>query len=117
MLHFSYTRGMNTILDFKNEFRLRSTDLWEDVKEAWFEAVGQMNKRGLPIPPEWQYEPAPCRPDGSAHDGTEPDSPWHEMFAGFDDATIEKLAHILTRYALYIGTKQDVQEMNFEDYL
>lgn len=96
---------MISIKEFTDEFRLRSYDSWNDALEAWFEAVGQMNKRGLPIPAEWDYSIPPVNPDGSKCDGTEPESPWYEMFSEFDNETIIKIAKVMDRYLSFLKFK------------
>jgi len=62
---------------FKNELRLTDIkyDPWGCSMEAFFECAGRMNKRGLHIPPEWNYKP------GIGQDGTDKDSYWYSMFA------------------------------------
>lgn len=65
------------LTQFKNELRLTDVkyDPWGVVMGAWFECAGRMNRRGINIPPEWNYRP------GAGGDGTDKDSYWYSLFA------------------------------------
>jgi hypothetical protein len=89
---------MKTLKDFTDEFRLISYDSFEDAKEAWFEAAGQMNKRGLAIPNEWAI-------DFRGGDGTEPDSHWHEDFEQCTDELLIRIANFTFRYCRFLQHK------------
>lgn len=80
------------ITQFKNEFRLICTDTWGDACEAWFEAVGRMNRRGLAIPSEWNYRP------GMGSDGTDKESHWYPLFGRCGNKQLTAIAHFLARY-------------------
>lgn len=91
---------MNTIKEFKNEFRLISSDTWGDAMDAWFEIAGQMNKRGLYIPANWEYRP------GMGSDGTEPESYWYELFEIASDELLIKIGDFLFRYCEFLRFKE-----------
>ena len=93
-----------SIKSFKEEFRMICADTWGDACEAWFEAVGQMNKRGLPIPSKYEYN-AGKDFQGSNDKGTCPDSYWHEMFENSDTEDLVKIAEYLFRYCDYLRFK------------
>ena len=78
--------------DFKDEFRLVSTDEWGDTLEAWFEAVGQLYDRGKAIPQKYEYRPSPFG-------GADQDSYWHDMFQEASTEDLYTLAEFLFRYA------------------
>lgn len=94
-----------TIKEFKNEYRLICYDTWGNAMEAWFECAGQMNKRGLFIPSEWEYKPAMDFP-GCNDKGTDPESYWHELFEVASDEQIIIIGDFLYRYCEYLRFKE-----------
>ncbi len=90
------------IKDFKAEFRMICTDTWYDAKDAWFEATGQMHKRGIKIPSEWEYSPGKNFPDGSPADGTCPTSYFYEIFGNLSDEEITEVGNFLFRYCQFL---------------
>ncbi len=90
--------------DFKDEFRLICTDTWGNALDAWFESVGQMNKRGLPIPNKYEYR-AGIDPVGCNDKGTDPESYWHEMFENSNTEDLVKIAEYLFRYYDFLRFK------------
>lgn len=95
--------GFENLKSFIKEFRLICSDSWGDAMEAWFEATGQMYKRGLDIPAEWLYRPA------LGSDGTDSESYWHEMFEETSDEVILQIANLMCRYC-------DLLKRNGKDY-
>lgn len=82
-----------TFKDFEGEFRLMlGVDNWATALDAWFEAVGQMNKRSLFIPDEWLF----TAPMGG--DGTDEDSYFNSCFESMDNDTLVYSANFLARY-------------------
>lgn len=77
------------------EYRLCSGgDPWGECMSAWFGAVGEMHWRGLDIPCEWRYFP------GAGGDGrAEEEDYFREVFAGADDDSLERFAHVMSRYS------------------
>lgn len=88
--------AINSLKEFKNEFRLVCSDTWGEALGAWFECAGQMNKRGMPIPSEWEYSP------GLGGDGTEPDSYWYELFENSTGNMLREIGNFLFRYCQYL---------------
>lgn len=93
---------MKKLKDFKSEFNLVNghLDVWGGAMEAWFECAGQMNKRHLPIPLEWQYKPA------LGTDGTDQESYWFELFENCSDELLIEIGNLLTRYCQYLKYKK-----------
>lgn len=85
-----------TLKEFKNEFRLACTDTWGDATEAWFEATGRMNRRGIDIPSEWNYRP------GMGSDGTDKESYWYSLFGRCGNKQLTQIANFLARYCQFI---------------
>jgi hypothetical protein len=91
---------MDSIKEFKQEYALIGDyDHWGNAMEAWFECAGQMNKRGLDIPHEWQYRP------GMGSDGTDTDSYWHELFSTTPDDILCAIGNLLFRYCAFLKYK------------
>lgn len=88
-----------TFKGFKDEYRLICSDTWGNAMEAWFECAGQMNKRGMPIPPEWNYRP------GMGSDGTDEESYWNEIFEGITDEMLVRIGQFMTRYCQFLKFK------------
>lgn len=86
--------------EFKNEYRLVCGDTWGDAMEAWFESTGQMNKRGLNIPFEWNYSP------GLGGDGTDSESYWFDLMEECTNEEIETIAYFMARYCEYLRFKE-----------
>lgn len=90
-----------TIQEFKHE--LKGTDIkydsWGETMSAWFECAGQVWKRGLPIPHEWQYSP------GMGGDGTDEDNYWHEMFEAATDEQLTAIGNFLERLSNILKAK------------
>lgn len=82
-----------TYKEFKNEFALVCAgDLWGTALDAWFEIAGRMNRRGLPIPAEWQYRPA------MGTDGTDKESYWYSLFARCGNKQLQHFGTLMFRY-------------------
>lgn len=88
--------GLNSLKEFKDEFRLICSDTWGNALDAWFECAGQMNKRGLLIPYEWEYRP------GLGGDGTDEDSYWFELFENTNDDLLINIGNFLFRYCQFL---------------
>jgi hypothetical protein len=81
-----------TLKEFKSEYNLcYDGDDWGSTMEAWFECAGQMNKRGLHIPPEWNYRPA------MGSDGTDEESYWNELFEMATDKQLVTISNYLAK--------------------
>jgi hypothetical protein len=83
---------METLKEFKSEYRLISSDLWGDAMEAWFECAAHLHLRNLTIPNEWEYKPAPC------NDNRESDCYWYELFNETDNDLLIEIGNFLFRY-------------------
>ena len=80
-----------TIPEFKDKFKLVCNDTWVDALDAWFEAVGQMYLRKIPIPVEYEY--------AAGHaDVIDEDSKFHTDFIKATNDQITAIADYLTRY-------------------
>ena len=88
-----------TIKVFKSEYRLICTDTWGNAMDAWFEAAGQMNKRALPIPKEWEYK-------AGLGNGTDTESYWFEMFENLTDTELINIGNFLFRYCQFLRFKE-----------
>jgi hypothetical protein len=90
-----------TLKQFKKEFRLTDYkyDPWGECMSAWFECAGQMNKRGLYIPHEWQYRPSPLG------DCTDPENYWYSIFAHCGKNQLLAIGQLLHRYDQYLRFK------------
>jgi hypothetical protein len=86
---------MKNLKEFLNEYRLICSDSWGDAMEAWFECAGQMFKRGLDVPNEWEYRPAL----GGA---TDSESYWYDLFENTSDETLLTIGNFLFRYCLLL---------------
>lgn len=87
------------IKDFKNEFRLICTDTWGNAMDAWFECAGQLNKRHLYIPSNWEYRP------GITNDGTDSDCYWYEIFKNCTNTELYNIGNYLFRYCQFLRFK------------
>lgn len=82
-----------TYNDFKSELRhVLGVDNWGTSMDCWFECAGQMNKRGLYTPIEWNYSP----PMGS--DGTDEESHFYECFENMGEPYLIKCGTFLYKY-------------------
>lgn len=79
---------------FQIEFRFTDYkyDPWGCAMEAHLECAGRMNKRGLDIPNEWQYEA------GMGSDGTDKGNYWHSLFARCGNKQLLNIGSFLHRY-------------------
>ena len=80
-----------TIADFKNKFKTICTQTYPDALDAWFEAVGQMHLRCIPIPADYDYLP------GKA-DVIDEDCRFHKDFIKATNDEIIALARYITKY-------------------
>jgi len=81
-----------TLNDLKSEFRLTFSEHWGSTLGWWFAVAGEMHKRGLSIPAEWQYRPG-------AGDGIDPDAYETEPCSLAPDEALAIFGNILFRYA------------------
>lgn len=82
---------MKNLKDFFEKFRLICCDTWGEPIEAWFECVGQMNKRGLLIPEKYEYHPG-------LGNGTDKESYWYELYEATSDEMLVIIGEFLFRY-------------------
>ena len=87
---------MKTLRDFIDEYRLTCSDTWGCAMEAWFECAGQLTKRGMSVPNEWEYRP----PLGS--DGTDEESYWYELFEQATPELMNEIGEFLFRYCMLL---------------
>jgi hypothetical protein len=87
------------IKDFKDDFRLISIDPWATAIDAWFEAVGQMYLRNLPIPTKYDYKPGIA---GNTRDGVLNSNNWfHSIFDNMSNDEIVIIAEYIFRYCKF----------------
>lgn len=83
---------LQSLTDFKEEYRFACVNLWDDALDCWFEAAGHMYLRGMPMPGEWKYEP------GLGGCETWDDSHWYHLFAEASDTLLSHIAAYMFRY-------------------
>lgn len=79
-------------------------DTWEFMKDAWFEAVGQLHNRGCELREKWAYVPA------VKGNGLDVDSPFHGLFNECADFELYYIADVITRYMTLYRKHLEVPE-------
>lgn len=92
-----------TIKQFKTEFRSMCTDTWGDALDAWFECAGRLYVRGLKLPDEWEYRPAPA---GRKY-CVDKECRWYLEFRYLPTRELREIGCLLFRYCRWIKYWQD----------
>jgi hypothetical protein len=89
---------MKTLNDFKKEFKLITSDNYYDALDAWFESVGQLYVRYVPISSKFEYKPAKPIISFDRTNNLNEDSYFHEMFDNAPDVLLLEISEFLFRY-------------------
>jgi len=88
------------VKELKNELRLTADgDNWGNAMLTWFECAGQMNKRRLAVPVDWQYRP------GMGLDGTDEENYFCSLFRSSHDEDLVQIGEFLCRYCRLLEYK------------
>lgn len=88
---------MKTLNEFKKEFKLMTSDNYNDALDAWFESVGQLYVRYVPIPTKYEYQPIKNEPFKREVNLNE-DSYFHQSFIDTPDVLLLDISEFLFRY-------------------
>lgn len=81
---------METLKEFKNEFKIVCSDAWGECMGAWFECAAHLYHREIDIPTSWEYSPGII-----ATDARDDESYWFEIFNDTSDEMLLVIGNFL----------------------